>query len=258
MGATLFKRAIVRPPGTNFSDGLTTVELGQPDLSKALAQHKRYCEVLESCGLTLTTLPADDRYPDSTFVEDTAILTDRCAVLTLPGADSRRGEIAAIHNVLPEFYQEVDLIKSPGRVDGGDICEAGNHFFIGISNRTNEDGAQQLAGILSNYGFTSEFVDIRGIKSILHLKSGIAYLSSKQLVVIDELADRFKDYELIRVDAGDEYAANCVEINDRVLIAAGYPSFSRRLQEHGHQIVELEMSEFQKMDGGLSCLSLRF
>ncbi|HEY6802380.1 MAG TPA: arginine deiminase family protein [Pyrinomonadaceae bacterium] len=255
---SLFKRAIVRPPGTNFSDGLTTVDLGQPDVSKALAQHQRYCEVLESCGLALTTLPADDRYPDSTFVEDTAILTDRCAVVTLPGADSRRGEIAAINDLLPQFFEEIHLIQEPGRVDGGDICEAGEHFFIGISKRTNEDGAHQLAEILSSYGFTSEFVDIRNIKSILHLKSGVAYLNSKQLVVIDELADRFKGYEVIRVDAGDEYAANCVEINNSVLVAAGYPSFALRLQKDGHQVVEVEMSEFQKMDGGLSCLSLRF
>jgi dimethylargininase len=256
----LFTRAIVRPPDTNFSDGLTTVDLGKPDIAKTLAQHELYCEALRSCGLSLFALPPDDRYPDSTFVEDTAILTERCAIVTLPGAESRQGEVESIRSVLPQFFEEIHAIKSPGSVDGGDICEAGEHFFIGISKRTNEEGAQQLAEILWSYGYTSEFVDIRNIKSILHLKSGLAYIGQKQLVVIDELVGQseFKEYELVRVDKGDEYAANCVEINDKVLVAAGYPSFSRQLNERGRQIVEIEMSEFQKMAGGLSCLSLRF
>jgi dimethylargininase len=256
----LFTRAIVRPPDTNFSDGLTTVELGKPDIAKTLAQHELYCEALRSCGLSLIALPSDDRYPDSTFVEDTAILTERCAIVTRPGAASRQGEVESIRSVLPPFFNAIHAIEAPGSVDGGDICEAGEHFFIGVSNRTNEAGAQQLAEILWNYGYTSEFVDIRNIKSILHLKSGLACIGQKQIVVIDELLGQgeFKDYDLVRVDKGDEYAANCVEVNDHVLVAAGYPAFARQLKERGRQIIELEMSEFQKMDGGLSCLSLRF
>jgi dimethylargininase len=256
----LFTRAIVRPPGTNFSDGLTTVELGKPDISHTLAQHELYCEALRSCGLSLTVLPADDRYPDSTFVEDIAILTEHSAIVTRPGAASRQGEVESIRSVLPQFFEEIQSITAPGSVDGGDICEAGDHFFIGVSKRTNEEGAKQLAEILWNYGYTSAFVDIRNIKSILHLKSGLAHIGQKQLVVIEELVGQseFDGYELVRVDKNDEYAANCLEINSKLLIAAGYPSLSRQLRERGHEIIELEMSEFQKMDGGLSCLSLRF
>ena len=256
----MFTRAIVRPPGPSFSKGLTTADLGEPDFSKALTQHELYCEALRSCGLSITSLPADDRYPDSTFVEDTAVLTGRCAVVTRPGADLRRGEVESIKALLPQFFDELHTIKAPGKVDGGDICEAGEHFFIGVSNRTNEEGAQQLAEILWNYDYTSEFVDIRNVKSILHLKSGLAYVGQKQMVVIDELLSHagFTGYELIRLDRGDEYAGNCVEINDTLLIAAGYPSFNERLKERGHKTLEVEMSEFQKMDGGLSCLSLRF
>jgi dimethylargininase len=206
------------------------------------------------------SLPADHRYPDSTFVEDTAVLTERCAVLTRPGADSRRGEVESIKPVLSEFFDNIESIKSPGRVDGGDICEAGDHFFIGISNRTSEEGAQQLAEILWNYDYTSEFVDVRNVKSILHLKSGLAYIGQNQMIVIDELVglSEFKGFELVRVEKGNEYAANCVEVNNTLLVAAGYPSLSKSLKDRGLETIEIEMSEFQKMDGGLSCLSLRF
>ena len=256
----MFTRAIVRPPGSSFSRGLTTVDLGKPNFAKALQQHERYCEALKSCGLSLLGLPADAQYPDSTFVEDTAILTERCAVVARPGADSRRGEVQSIQAVLPQFFTEIQMIKSPGQVDGGDICEAGEHFFIGLSRRTNEEGAQQLAEILWSYRYTSEFVDVRNINSILHLKSGLSYIGQNRLVVIDEVRKQsdFKGYELIKVDKSEEYAANCVEINNKLLVAAGCPSLARRLEELGYELIELEMSEFRKMDGGLSCLSLRF
>ena len=256
----MFTRAIVRPPSRNFADGLTTVDLGTPDYEVALRQHNAYCEALRSLGLTVTVLPADERFPDSTFVEDTAILTERLAVITRPGATSRQGEINSIKTELARSFGELHFIEAPGTVDGGDVCEAGDHFFIGISERTNEAGVEQLASLLGAFGYTSSFVDIRQIKNILHLKSGLSYVGEEQLVVIDELADldQFSGYELIRVDAGDEYAANCVLVNDSVLVAAGYPSFSARLKNLGHHMIEVGMTEFQKMDGGLSCLSLRF
>jgi len=256
----LFTRAIVRPPSRTFAAGLTTVDLGQPDYATALKQHESYCEALRSCGLSLTHLPSDDQYPDSTFVEDTAILTERCAVLTLPGAETRRGEVKSIQSELEKAYSMVRSISEPGTVDGGDICEAGDHFFIGISARTNEDGARQLAAILAACDYTSEFVDVRNVSSILHLKSGLSYLGNNQLVVIDELAscEQFSGYELIRVDGSEQYAANCVLINDSVLVAAGHPLFADALHLRGFRPIALEMSEFQKMDGGLSCLSLRF
>ena len=226
----------------------------------ALKQHAAYCEALLACGLTLTWLPADPRYPDSTFVEDIAILTSRCAVVTRPGALSRRGEVARIPEVLSPWYAKVHVITEPGTVDGGDICEAGNHFFIGISQRTNEEGARQLAALLAGYDYTSSFVDVRDIPNILHLKSGVTYLGDKRLAVIESLATKkhFAGYELAIVANGEEYAANCVRINDTVLVAAGYPRFREHLHQLGYQTLALEMSEFQKMDGGLSCLSLRF
>ena len=256
----LFTRAIVRPPGANFSAGLTTVDLGIPDHRQALTQHAAYCETLVSCGLNVLTLPPDDDYPDSTFVEDTAIITERGAIITRPGADTRRGEIASISSELSKSFDRIARIEPPCTVDGGDVCEAKGHFFIGISERTNEAGANQLRRLLWDLDYSSEFVDIRAVKGILHLKSGIAYLGANSLVVIEALADRerFRGYEIIRVNECEEYAANCVAINDSVLIAAGFPLIEKQLRDRGYHPVSLEMSEFQKMDGGLSCLSLRF
>ena len=253
-------RAIVRPPSANFSEGLTTVNLGAPAYQLALKQHEAYCAALQRCGLELVRLAADEQHPDATFVEDTAVLTRHCAILARPGAASRVGEVTAMRKVLVQFYSELHFIREPGTLDGGDVCEAGNHFFIGISRRTNEEGGRQLAALLALFGFSSSFVDIRSVEHILHLKSGVAYLGDNRLVVIDALADRdeFRGYNLVRVGAGEEYAANCLCVNDHVLVAANYPAIERKLRELGCQTISLEMSEFQKMDGGLSCLSMRF
>lgn len=256
----MFNRAIVRPPGTNYADGLTRIELGAPDYERALQQHAAYREALARCGLELIYLGADERHPDSTFVEDTAVLIPAGAIMTRPGASSRMGEVESIKETLSHLYARIDSIQEPGTLDGGDVCEAGSHFFIGLSERTNEAGAGQLAELLTSYGYSSSFVDIRNMKDILHLKSGLASLGDNRLVVIEALANReeFRCYELVRVNADEDYAANCVQVNDYVLVAAGYPVFEQTLRGLGYETIALEMTEFQKMDGGLSCLSLRF
>ena len=161
---------------------------------------------------------------------------------------------------LREFFPNMHSIEPPGLLDGGDICEAENHFFLGLSHRTNEEGTRQLTAHLNRQGYTSALIDVRGLTSILHLKSGLSYIGENTLVVIPELADNplLRDYELIRVGKEESYAANCVRVNDRVLAPAGYPLLTAELKARGFQPLELEMSEFQKMDGGLSCLSLRF
>jgi dimethylargininase len=256
----MFTKAIVRAPGANFAAGLTTVDRGAPDLDLALKQHEAYCRTLESCGLNLIRLTPDEQHPDSSFVEDTAILTARGAVITRPGAPSRRGETNHIAPLIRDYFSKVFSIEDPGTVDGGDICEAGEHFFIGVSHRTNEHGAQQLAGFLASFGYTSSLIDIRSVSNILHLKSGLAYLGGKQLVLIESLRGfkEFSGYESICLDSAEEYAANCLVINDKVLIADGFAVTRHELEHLGYQTIALDMSEFQKMDGGLSCLSLRF
>lgn len=256
----MFRHAIVRKPSKNLADGLTTADLGKPELSKVMAQHAAYCDALEQCGLQVIRLDADPDYPDSTFVEDTAVLTVKSAILARPGAESRLGEVANIRDAIERFYGNIHEIKAPGTLDGGDICEAGSHFFIGVSQRTNEEGARQLGAFLAVDGYTSSLIDIRDMTSILHLKSGIAYLGGDNLVVMEELALRseFARCNLIRVPAAESYACNCVLVNDRVLLPSGFPQLQAALASHGCKPLLLDMSEFRKMDGGLSCLSLRF
>jgi dimethylargininase len=256
----MFNRAIVRPPSASFAQGLTSADLGKPDLDKALEQHARYCAALEQCGLELTRLAPDVGHPDSTFVEDTAILTARGAILTRPGAPSREGEVASIAATLPQFFSRIHQIAAPGTVDGGDVCQVGAHFFIGISERTNAEGARQLAAILSQEGFSSAPVDIRGVPGILHLKSGISYLGDNRLVLIDALAAHpaFAGYEIVRMAPEENYAANFLRINETVIVSSGYPRFEASVRGFGYPVIALDMSEFCKMDGALSCLSLRF
>ena len=238
----MFAKAIVRPPAPNFAAGLTTAGLGSPDYQRALKQHEAYCAALERCGLTLIRLAADPNYPDSCFVEDTAIVIPEfafeCArvptptrvVLTRPGAASRTGEVesmrSAFNQVAPEFA--IEEIQPPGTLDGGDVCEAGEHYFIGLSERTNDTGAEQLEQFVTAHGYTAGFIDIRGSDSLLHLKSGLSYLDNNRLVVTETLADRkeFADFDLVRVPRGTEYAANCIKVNDYVLVAAGYEQFA--------------------------------
>jgi len=255
-----FDHAIVRPPGRTFADGLTTVDLGAPELALALDQHAAYCDALEQCGLTLLRLPADDAFPDSTFVEDAALLFGHHAVLTRPGAASRAGEVAAIAPALSRFFPAPDRIAAPGTLDGGDVCETDRLVLVGLSERTNAEGARQLARLLEPEGIPAVPIDIHGIAGILHLKSGLSWLGDGRVAVIDALAGHpaLAGFERVHVAPEEAYAANCVRVNDRLLIAAGFPRFEAALRERGYEVWPLEMSEFAKMDGGLTCLSLRF
>jgi dimethylargininase len=255
-----FKNAITRLPAQTFSQGLTSSSEGQPSVEKALDQHGRYCDALRACGLKVDILAAAAEYPDSTFVEDTAILAARVAIIMRPGAQSRLGEIELIKNAILTCRTEVMQIIAPGSMDGGDVCQADEHFFIGLSARTNVEGARQLSAILQVHGYTSSTVDIRGQSRLLHLKSGIAYLGNKRLAIASELSalSAFQTYELIEVASAETYAANCIHINDRILIPAGYPKLAAALESLGYTTLALDVSEFRKMDGGLSCLSLRF
>lgn len=255
-----FTHALLRPPGSTYATGLTTAADGPPVLAMALEQHRRYRAALELCGLTATTLPADARFPDGCFVEDTAVLAREGAIVTRPGAPSRAGETKSVAEVLRARFATVLTIEAPGTVDGGDVCETDDGFLIGVSARTNEAGARQLAVLLERLGCAATLIDIRHTPALLHLKTGIAYLGDGRLAMTPDLPalPALAHYERVAVTAEERYAANCVRINDRVVVAAGYPRFAEQLATLGYDPLPLEMSEFRKMDGGLSCLSLRF
>ncbi len=255
-----FTRAIARPPGATFSQGLSTAGLGPPDLALASTQHAAYCDALRACGLAVTVLDADAGLADAPFVEDTAVLAERVTIVTRPGAPSRRGEVDSIRDCLRGLRGELAEIRAPGTVDGGDVCQAGSHFFIGLSARTNADGAAQFGAIVRAAGYTASTIDVRGSAKLLHLKSGIAYLGDGRLLAVRDLprTAELARFEIVEVDARESYAANCVRVNDRVLVAAGYPRTADLLVARGYSPLLLEVSEFRKLDGGLSCLSLRF
>ena len=164
----MFTRAIVRKPGQSMINGLTSSNLGRPDHQLALVQHAAYVEALQSCGLEVIVLEADERYPDATFVEDTALLTSACAIITRPGALSRQGEVDTIRETLHAFYDHLEVIREPGTVEGGDIMMSGSHFYIGLSARTNWHGAQQVINHLEKYGLSGSMVEV---EDSLHLKT---------------------------------------------------------------------------------------
>jgi dimethylargininase len=213
----MFSNAIVRSPCLNMVAGITTAKLGQPDFEAAQRQHKRYIEALETCGINVTVLAADDDYPDSVFVEDTALITPECAIITNPGALSRRGETESMAEALMEFFSEVEEIKSPGTLDAGDVMMVGSHYYIGLSNRTNQAGAQQLIDILSEYDLTGSTVDMAGI---LHLKTGLSYLENNILMIASGFLDepQFKQFDQLPVVDDEAYAANSVWVNGTVLV----------------------------------------
>lgn len=254
-----FTRAIVRPPPATFAAGITQANEGAPDLALALRQHRAYCQALADCGLRVTTLPADSAHPDSCFVEDPAIITSRGAIATHSGAPSRAGEVEGIIEALRDWFPDIARIAAPGTLDGGDICEADGHFLIGLSSRTNEEGARQLAEILETRGYRSSFIDMCKSPRLLHLKTGMTYLGDGRMLLTQDVSvtGALQPYELIVVPEAERYAANCIRINDRVLIAAGYPEIADTLAGLGYDTLPLQMSEFRKMDGSLTCLSLR-
>ena len=172
----IFTRAITRRPCEAMIDGISTAGLGLPDYELACSQHAGYVAALESCGLIVTVLPADQQYPDSTFVEDVAVMLPNAAILTRPGAVSRRGEVLEIRPTLEALVGNISIIQSPGTLEGGDVMMVGTHFYIGLSERTNEAGARQMIVILEKCGLTGSMV---ALDEMLHLKSGVSYIESE-------------------------------------------------------------------------------
>ena len=252
----MFTHAITRLPGPNFDQGLTTANLGSPSYPLLLHQHQVYLDTLHRLGLEVILLNDEPEYPDAYFVEDTAVVTPKVAIITRPGAPSRRGEEETIAPVLGR-YRPLRRIEAPATVDGGDILMVENHFFIGSSLRTNTEGAAQLAHIFSDYGHTAEVVPVA---AGLHLKSSVNYLGQDTLLVTPELATYpgFKHFKRIVLHRAEKYAANTLRIRDTLLIPDGFPRTHEQLSRLGLPLLELEVSEVRKMDGGLTCLSLRF
>ena len=260
--------AITRLPGENFALGITTSDLGAPDYELMQSQHRAYVDALQSLGLQVTVLEALPDYPDAYFVEDVAVVTAEIAVITRPGAPARRGEEQAILEALAP-YRPTTHIQAPGTLDGGDVLICGKrvfiglsdpgmlhdvpesgkpgmlaqHVFIGLSARTNADGAAQLGNLLEPYGYAWTGVPVGGG---LHLKSGVNALSEDTLLITQEFSevDVFRTYRKIIVPAGEEYAANTLRINNGLITPRGYPGVRRALSRLELEIIELELARW--------------
>lgn len=256
----MFLYAITKKPCRALINGLTDhPELGTPDYETALAQHAAYVETLRQLGAQVTVLEADEAFPDSCFVEDVAVLVPECAVLTRPADPSRAGEVAGMAPVLEQFYpkNKIFSLQAPATLEGGDVMKVGDTLYAGLSARTNAEGVAQLGAILQPFGYKVVGVPFEGV---LHLKTGAVYLESGQMLMKESFSKKvaFGEYEKHIVPEAEDYAANCVWFNDKVIVPKGYPTVLRMVQKAGYDTVLCDTGEFKKIDGGLSCLSLRF
>lgn len=226
------------------------------DVARADAQHRDYRRALETLGCRLQTLPAEPELPDSVFVEDVAIVLDEVAVLTRPGAVSRRAEVASVAEVL-RSYRPLLAIEMPGTLDGGDVLRIGRTLYVGESARSNAEGIAQLRELLADHGYAVQGVPTRGC---LHLKSAVTQLDDHTLLLQPEWVDRerFADFSVIEVDSAEPHAANVLRIGDALVMPAGFPRTRQRLLDAGFHVIAVDVSELQKAEGAVTCCSLVF
>ncbi|MBP3384797.1 MAG: N(G),N(G)-dimethylarginine dimethylaminohydrolase [Firmicutes bacterium] len=257
----MFTKAITRKPCRALVDGITTAMFGEgtPDYNKAIEQHAQYVAVLEELGLEVTDLEGDERYPDSCFVEDPAVVMEHCAIITNSPKDSRNGEKFEILDTIQKFYDDSQIffIEAPGTMEGGDVMKVGNHFYIGQSDRTNAEGARQFNDIVTQFGYTSSTVPVT---EGLHLKDFVIYLENNNMLVSPVMNEEpsFKDFNRFVVEADELYAINSMNINGTVLVPEGYPKTLKIIEDLGYPVKVVSTDEFRKIDGSLTCLSLRF
>ena len=257
----MFTKAITRKPCRALVDGITTSMFGEgtPDYDKAIQQHSQYVSVLRDLGLEVTELEGDERYPDSCFVEDPAVVMERCAIITNSPKDSRNGEKYEILDTIKEFYDESQIffIEAPGTMEGGDVMRVGDHFFVGQSDRTNAEGARQFNEIVTKFGYTSSTVPVT---EGLHLKDFVIYLENNNMLVSQVMNEEpaFQEYNRFVVEADELYAINSMNINGTVLVPEGHPKTLKIIEDLGYPVKVVSTDEFRKIDGSLTCLSLRF
>jgi dimethylargininase len=231
---------------------LTHLERQPIDLARARAQHAAYEQALIELGCTVEHLPAADDMPDSVFVEDTAIVFAELAVITRPGAESRRGETDSVAAALAR-YRRLAFVEAPGVIDGGDVLCVGRNVYAGLSTRTNEAAVEQLARILEPHGYRVRGVAVRGC---LHLKSAATEAGDGIVLVNPEWIDAALFEESISVDPGEPYGANVLRAGGSLLAAAAFPLTNARLREAGFNVREIEAGELAKAEAALTCCSL--
>ncbi len=245
--------AIVRPVADTYDQCVRTSS-EKIDVALAKKQHRDYCETLQSLGLKLIWVKGDNALPDGCFVEDTAFILREKAVVCNIKVKSRAKEVVEVAKVL-ETLKEVCYIRSPATIDGGDVLSIENRVFVGLTKRTNMHAVRQLIEIVRNDGFDVTPVKVR---DVLHLKSACTYLGDNHVIVAEGCfdVDFLKGYSRIVVPKGEERAADCLSVNGTVLVAKGHPKTVKLIKSEGFAAKELDISEFRKGDGALTCLSI--
>jgi dimethylargininase len=247
-------QALTRQVGSNFAAcELTFLERQPIDVAKAMEQHRRYEACLTELSVHVTSLPADPAFPDGVFVEDPAIVLDELAIITRPGAESRRGETESIASALSKF-RELRAIREPGTLEGGDVVRVGKALYVGLSKRTNQEGIAQLADLLQPFDYRVTPVEVRGC---LHLKSaacwsGDAILANREWVDVDA----FRGLKIL--DVAEPSAADVLPVGDMVLVPSNFVLTAELLSHSGMKVRLLDVSELQKAEAGVTCMSLLF
>ena len=257
--STHFSHAITRRPSASITRGLRAVDTGTPDLALMQAHHAAYIATLRETGATVVELPPLDAYPDSVFVEDTALCLPEGAVIMRPGAPSRLGEAAEMAPHLRALYGQVVQITGPESfIEGGDILVTETEVLVGRSARTNAAGIAELTALVAPWGHTVR--EVLTPPGVLHFKTDCSLLDADTILSTKRLSGSgcFAGYNVIDITDGEEAAANTIRFNDLVLMPAGFPKTRDAITAADFTVREIGNSECAKLDGGMSCLSLRF
>jgi len=249
--------AITRAVGPSLADCELTFQTREPiDLAEAIFQHAAYCDALKEAGIEVELLPAVEHLPDAVFIEDTAVVFDELAVITRPGAMKRRAEVTTVAAVLRK-HRTLAYIEEPGTLDGGDVLTIGRQLFVGISSRTNENGHNQLSKAVERHGY--QVVPVR-VDGCLHLKTAVCALDEGTLVVNPNWIDagKLSGFKHVLVAETEPFAANCLVLNDVVHVSARCWRTRDLLEQRGFATQALTISELEKAEAGLTCLSLIF
>ncbi len=253
-----FSHAITRRPAASVINGLRAEDTGIPDLNRMLADHAHYVATLKETGAEVIELPALEDFPDSVFVEDTALCLPKGAVLMRPGAPSRMGEVDEMEPALRQVYDTVRRIEGPGHIEGGDILVTGREILVGRSDRTDAAGVAELSEIVSDWGYRLR--EMFTPPGVLHFKTDCSLLDGDTILATRRLdaSGCFDGYRVLHTAEGEDPAANTIRFNRLVLCPAGFPRTAEMLSNAGYEVTEINNSECAKLDGGMSCLSLRF
>jgi dimethylargininase len=226
------------------------------DYERACVQHHQYEDALRSLGLEVHSLPAEPDLPDSVFVEDTALVLDECAIITRPGADSRKPEIDSIVKALTP-YRQLFYIKGPGTMDGGDTLQVGKTIYVGLTTRSNQCAIDQMREYLKLYGYIIKGVPVTGC---LHLKSAVTQVTGDTLLANPAWVEKsyFEGMKFIDVHPSESYGANAVMIGDAIIYSASYPETQKQLASAGIRVINVDADEVAKAEGAVTCCSLIF